>query len=36
MVVTGGFELVRPESREGDMRMAFRMNSATEDVRVSV
>jgi len=36
MVVTGGFELVRPESREGDMRMAFRMNSPTEDVRVSV
>lgn len=36
MVVTGGFELVRPQSREGDMRMAFRVNSAVEDLRVSV
>jgi hypothetical protein len=34
MVVTGGFELVRPESRDGDMRMAFRPNSVTEDRRV--
>lgn len=29
-VVTGGFELVRPASRAGDMRMVFRMNSVTE------
>ena len=36
MVVTGGFELIRPASREGDMRMAFRTNSATEDLRVPV
>jgi hypothetical protein len=35
-VVTGGFELIRPQSREGDMRMGFRMNSAVEDVRVTV
>jgi hypothetical protein len=35
MVVTGGFELIRPQSREGDMRMAFRMNSPTEDLRVA-
>jgi hypothetical protein len=36
MVVTGGFELIRPASREGDMRMAFRPNSATEDRRIAV
>jgi hypothetical protein len=36
LVVTGGFELVRPASRDGDMRMAFRTNSATEDRRIAV
>lgn len=36
LVVTGGFELVRPASREGDMRMSFRTNSATEDRRIAV
>jgi len=36
MVVTGGFELIRPESRDGDMRVAFRPNSATEDRRIAV
>jgi hypothetical protein len=36
MVVTGGFELIRPVSREGDMRVAFRPNSATEDRRIAV
>ena len=36
LVVTGGFELIRPASREGDMRVAFRTNSATEDRRVAV
>ena len=32
-VVTGGFELVRPASRGGDMRMVFRPNSVTEQHR---
>jgi hypothetical protein len=36
LVVTGGFELIRPESRGGDMRMAFRPNSVTEDRRVAI
>ena len=36
LVVTGGFELIRPASREGDMRMAFRPNSVSEDRRVAV
>ena len=36
LVVTGGFELVRPASRDGDMRMGFRTNSATEELRVPV
>ena len=36
LVVTGGYELVRPASREGDMRMVFRTNSATEDRRIAV
>jgi hypothetical protein len=35
LVVTGGFELIRPASREGDMRVGFRTNSATEDRRVA-
>lgn len=35
MVVTGGFELVRPQSRGGDMRVAFRMNSKVEEHRIS-
>jgi hypothetical protein len=36
LVVTGGFELIRPASRKSDMRMSFRTNSATEDRRVAV
>lgn len=36
LVVTGGFELVRPAGRGGDMRVGFRPNSATEHRRVAV
>ena len=36
LVVTGGFELIRPVSRDGDMRVAFRPNSSTEDRRIAV
>ena len=36
LVVTGGFDLVRPESRHGDMRMGFRTNSATQEQRLAV
>ncbi len=30
LVVTGGFELVRPASRQGDMRVGFTPSSVTE------
>jgi hypothetical protein len=30
LVVTGGFELVRPASRQGDMRVSFTASSVTE------
>ena len=30
LVVTGGFELVRPASRQGDMRVRFTPSSVTE------
>lgn len=30
LVVTGGFELVRPASRQGDMRVSFAANSISE------
>jgi hypothetical protein len=34
LVVTGGFELIRPESRAGDMRMRSGPNSVTEGRRI--
>jgi len=34
-VVTGGFELERPASRQGDPRVVFHANSVSEDRRVS-
>ncbi len=35
LVVTGGFELVRPASRQEDMRVTFTANSVTERRTVS-
>lgn len=35
LVVTGGFELVRPVSRQEDMRVSFTANSVTERRTVS-
>lgn len=35
IVTTGGFELIRPASRGGDMRMVFRANAVSKDRRVS-
>ena len=36
VVVTGGFELVRPASRQGDMRVRFTANSVSERRTVPV
>ncbi|QWZ07270.1 hypothetical protein KRR39_17625 [Nocardioides panacis] len=36
VLVTGGFELVRPASRQGDMRVRFTANSVSERRTVAV
>jgi hypothetical protein len=36
LVVTGGFELERPASRDGDVRVVFRPNAVTDRRRVPV